>query len=126
MATSKLKFTTVLEYILTVLITKLAFDFLMYFLPVIQSTNNPYTDVLIGMGLTIVVFYPIYGLIHSGVEKVSKLIINTDGRKNNTQFIKITVVFLLVFVLLFAGFLKLKRDINLFEVIYNLFSLFHF
>ncbi len=115
------KFTTILEYILTVLITKLVFDSLMYLLPVIQSTNNPYFDVLIGMGLTIVVFYPVYGLIHSFVEKISKAIIKADKRKKSSQYISITIGFLIIITFIFIGMMKIKKDINVFEVIKGLF-----
>ncbi|KOY86697.1 hypothetical protein AD998_11565 [bacterium 336/3] len=121
MSSKKLKFSTILEYILTVLITKLVYDFLMYVLPVIQSTKNPYYDVLIGMGLTIIVFYPVYGFIHTIVEKVSKMVIKADGRKKTTQYIEMTVGFLVIVALVFAGLMKIKREINVFQEIFKLF-----
>ncbi|TAG54491.1 MAG: hypothetical protein EAZ27_08940 [Cytophagales bacterium] len=119
MSKISLKYTTILEYILTVLITKLAFDSLMYFLPVVGSTKNPYIDVLIGMILTIFIFYPVYGLIHKMVEKVSKKIIQTDKRKKISQYTWITVGFVFVFVFIFAGFMKIKRNINVFYELNN-------
>lgn len=115
------KYTTILEYILTVLITKFVFDCLMYFLPVVQSTQNAYYDVLIGMGLTIIVFYPVYGIIHKSVEKISKIIIKTDKRKRTGEYVSVLIGFFVIITLIFIGMMKIKKDINVLQQLLLLF-----
>lgn len=115
----KAKITTAFVYIFTVLLTKLCFDFVIYIMPVIQSTKNAYYDVLIGMLLTVVVFYPMYGGIHSLVEKLSNWFIKTENKRKKSYLIKLFIVFLILNTLLFAGFMKIKRDINIFQDLYN-------
>lgn len=115
----KAKITTAFVYIFTVLLTKLAYDFVVYTMPVIESTQNNYIDVLIGMALTVVIFYPMYGGIHSLVEKLSKWFVKVENKQKKSYLLKLFLVFLFLNFLLFVGFMKIKRNINVFQEIYK-------
>lgn len=106
-------------YAFTVWLTKLLYDVIMKLLPVVKSTKNPYFDVLIGMSLTLIIFYPLYGLTHNWMEKFSGHYIKHAKKIHRNNFLALLIAFVLGFIVLFCCFMLLKFNINVVMEIVN-------
>ncbi len=100
-------------YSFTVLLTKLIYDVIMKLLPVIKSTKNPYYDVLIGMGLTLIIFYPLYGLTHNWMEKFSGHYVKHAKKIHRNNFLALLIAFIVGLIILFGCFMMVKFNINI-------------
>src|SRR4051812_19680042 len=107
----KLKKFTV--YTFTVLFTKLLYDLVMHFLPVIKSTHNPYFDVAIGMSLTLILFYPLYGFAHTWMEKFSGHYVKHARKIHSNSVLALSIAYVIGIVILFGCFMMLKFNINI-------------
>lgn len=100
-------------YSTTVLVVKLAYDYLMTILPVVKSTKSPYLDVLIGMVLTLILFIPLYDIVHNALKGKIDTYIETSKKFHKKQMVGMTVGYILMLIVLFGCFVKLKFDINI-------------
>lgn len=107
------KYAEVIVFTITVLIAKLAYDLIMKSLPVIQSTSSKYYDVMIGMVLTVAVFFPLYNIVHSSIEKQMIGYINNSKKMHKHNLIGMTVAFAGLLLILFGLFMKVKFNINI-------------
>ena len=100
-------------YSFTVLLAKLIYDVIIELLPVIKSTRNPYFDVAIGMGLTLIVFYPLYGLAHAWMEKVSGHYVKHSRGIHSNRTFALIVSYIFGIIVLFGCFMMVKFEINI-------------
>lgn len=98
-----------------VLITKVCYDFIMFLLPIVRSTHNPYYDVLIGMVLQVILFLPLYNVIFSLSEKFMNHYIKASKKTIRQEFVALFLGYLLLLFVVFVLLLKLKFGINFFE-----------
>lgn len=105
-----------------VLITKVVYDFIMYMLPIIKSTHNPYYDVLIGMLLQVILFLPLYNLIFSFSEKFMDYYLKMGKKTIKQEIIAIAGGYLVLLIIVFCLLLKLKFGISALEQLVKLVS----
>ncbi|MFN0048857.1 MAG: hypothetical protein ACKVOU_07035 [Cytophagales bacterium] len=98
-----------------VLITKVCYDFVMFLLPIVRSTNNPYYDVLIGMALQIILFLPLYNVIFSLSEKFMNHYIKASKKTMRQEILALILGYLLLLLIVFVLLLKMKFGLSAFE-----------
>ncbi|MDX2194925.1 MAG: hypothetical protein NW207_00775 [Cytophagales bacterium] len=103
------------------LITKVIYDFLMLVLPIIHSTKNPYYDVLIGMGLTVLLFLPLYNFIFVYAEKAMAYYVKITKKTLDNEILSLSIAYLILLVLVLAALVKIKFGVNMFDDIKSLF-----
>ena len=82
-------------------------------IPVIKSTSSKYYDVMIGMVLTVAVFFPLYNLVHSAIENQVIGYINNSKKMHKHNLVGMTVAFAGLLLVLFGLFMKVKFNINI-------------
>ena len=117
------KYAEIIVFTTTVLIAKLAYDLLMKALPTIKSTSSKYYDVMIGMFLTVAVFFPLYDLVHSAIQKQVIGYISNSKKMHKHNLVGMTIAFATLLVILFGLFMKIKFNINIIADAWN--ALFH-
>ena len=105
-------------YSISVLFTKLVYDFIMSIAPIVKSTRNAYFDVLLGMVLTLCLFAPLYSVVFIVAEKISDFYIGVNKKMHKHSIKGLIIGFVFVLFLLFTGFLYLKFKINLYKDVY--------
>ena len=100
-------------YSFTVLLSKLIYDVIIKLLPVIKSTHNPYFDVAIGMTLTLIIFYPLYGFAHNWMNIVSGHVVKHSKKLHRNGFLALLIAYLMGLTILFGCFMMLKFNINI-------------
>lgn len=103
-----------------VLITKVCYDFVMFLLPIIKSTHNPYIDVLIGMSLLVALFLPLNNFIFMLSEKFMRHYIKLSKKTMRQELLGLILGYVVLLFIVFVLLLKLKFGINFFEELIKL------
>lgn len=100
-------------YSFSVLLTKLVYDLVMKALPIIKTTHNPYLDVAIGMGLTLIIFYPLYKLTSNWMKIFSGHYVKHTKKIHRNNFIALLIGYVAGIIILFGCFMLVKFNINI-------------
>ncbi len=95
------------------------FDTVVFFIPVIQSTKNPYIDVLIGMAVTVIVFYPMNGIFQNYSGTAVGHYIRRSKAVHKNRIAGIVIGYVVGMTLIFIAFMYVKFRINVFERIFD-------
>jgi len=114
-----IKFRKFAIYCFSVLLTKLVYDLVMKALPIIKSTRNPYLDVAIGMGLTLVIFYPLYKLTRNWMTIFSGHYVKHTKKIHRNNMIALALGYTFGMVVLFGCFMMVKFNINIITALWE-------
>lgn len=100
------KITQIFIFILTILAAELAIEYVEHFLKIKTGIHNKYLLTLIGMGVIVAIFYPVFALVHYLTELFAEQFIKkTKGITGNT-FIGLVIAFCIGLGILFLIYLK--------------------
>lgn len=71
-----------------------------------------YTSVLIGMGVTVLVFVPLFGIVGKWIGKASKSYLKASKKVASKSSNGLFVGFLIAFVILFVLFAEIRHNID--------------
>lgn len=125
MKKSEKKYAEVIVFTVSVLVAKLVFDMIMKLAPTVSTTHHQYYDVMIGMALIVLVFYPLSGFVQNLIEAQVVKLTNSSKNLHKSNLVGMTIAFLGILVVIFGCFLKIKFDVNIladaWEAIKNIF-----
>ena len=71
-----------------------------------------YTSVLIGMGVTVIIFVPLFGLVGKWINAASKVYLKKSKKVASNSGIGLLLGFLTAFVVLFIMFAKIRHGLD--------------
>jgi hypothetical protein len=102
----------------TILTANLITNSISNYLVTFRSQVKPLTFTLLGMGVTVIIFYPLFSKLEEWVKDLSVKVIRTGKSFAGKYLGLITVFALSIFVLSFF-YAKMWYHINLFRVLFN-------
>jgi ABC-type Mn2+/Zn2+ transport system permease subunit len=93
-------------FILTILAAELAIEYVHHFLKIKTGIHNKYLLTVIGMGVIVVVFYPVFALVHHLTEKLTGHFIKKTKTITGNEFLGLLFAFIMGFGILFLVYLK--------------------
>ncbi len=98
--------TKALIFILTILMAELAIEFIKHHLKIKTGVRDPYMRTLIGMGIIVGIFYPVFKLTEYIVELITENFVEHAKEKSGNAFLGILIAFVIGFGALFVLYLK--------------------
>lgn len=98
--------TKALVFILTILMAELAIEFLKHHLKFATGIRDPYRNTLIGMGIIVGVFYPVFKLTEFVVEILTEHFVEQAKERSGNSILGLLIAFTIGFGLLFVLYLK--------------------
>ena len=71
-----------------------------------------YLSVLIGMGVTVLIFVPLFGLLGKWITNASKAYLKTSKKVSSNSYRGLFVGFLLAFLILFVLYAKIRHGLD--------------
>jgi len=71
-----------------------------------------YTSVLIGMGVTVLIFVPLFGLVGKWINSASKVYLKKSKKVASNSATGLLIGFLLAFGVLFVLFAKIRHNLD--------------
>jgi ABC-type Mn2+/Zn2+ transport system permease subunit len=100
------KITNALIFILTILAAELAIEFVQHFLKIRTGVSNKYLLTLVGMGVIVAVFYPVFAFVHFLTEYFTTHFVKKTKQMTGNTFLGLLIAFFVGFGILFLIYLK--------------------
>lgn len=79
-----------------------------------------YTSVLVGMGVTVLIFVPLFGLFGKWINSASKVYLKKSKKVASNSGIGLLIGFLIAFAVLFVFFAKVRHGLDVISYLKNL------
>ena len=93
-------------FILTILAAELSVEYVKHFLKFKTGIDDKYLLTLIGMGVIVAIFYPVFTFVHYLTEQFTAHFIKKTKKITGNSFVGLLLAFLIGFGLLFLVYLK--------------------
>ncbi len=93
-------------FILTILAAELSVEYVKHFLKFKTGVEDKYLLTLIGMGIIVAIFYPVFAFVHYLTEKLTEHFIQKTKEITGNTFLGLLLAFLIGFGILFLVYLK--------------------
>jgi len=106
---------------ITILVADICKELVLHAFHIKKVANHPYKSVLIGMAITVAVFYPAFLLLEKIVEKIAEHFVEATKEQVGNAFIGVIVAFVLALIIIFFVYLNVWFHIGPMSVFKNIF-----
>lgn len=103
---------------ITILTANLLTTALADYLVTYKNHIRPVTFTLLGMGITVIVFYPLFTKMEEWVKRISTKFIKT-GKSVAGKYLGLFLAFLIAMLVLFYFYAKMWYDINFLRILFE-------
>ena len=112
------KLTRYVILIFTILLADIIKELVLHLIGLEKDAHHPYSSTLIGMGIIVAVFYPMFTIMEKALEYITESYVKTTKGATGGSIKGLMIAFSVGFLVLYSAYLKVWFNINVWDKLF--------